>query len=500
MNYSILFVILPLFSAFLAPLGGLVTGRFGKYLNLLIYGAGLVIGIVLFPSVIANPIPIVIGGWPPPFGINLYMSPLSIGAGILIYLLAFLIHISDLDEERPSHYHTLFSLFIFSSVGMIITGDLFNLFIFIEIGTIAVMALSSSVSMRAGTRGGIKYLVSAGFVSMIMLMGIGLIYSATGSLNMAHIAGIETLNRAAAFLIGVALLVALFFETELFPFNSWVPDVYKGSPSSFSAGLAGIGTMAGALVLGRIFLTMMGQNSSFKYTHANLAVLLWAVSLGSIFLGELAALREGDIKKVLAFSSIGQMGIITLAFAVGGEGAVFAGIFLLLNHSIAKTLLLSIAGFFIRYSGRSKWEEMRGIGRKYPFYGVLFIIGSLSLMGMPFFAGFWGKLELLKDLFTGSALSKVGAVVVLFSVIIEGIYFLRIGHSFFEKSDIDWTEAAPQQPVVLNYFLTSLPVLILTLIIIVLGTFPQLFTEYLEYIRNDLMDSIGYVNNILLSF
>jgi formate hydrogenlyase subunit 3/multisubunit Na+/H+ antiporter MnhD subunit len=495
-SYAILFLILPLFSAFLAPLGSLVREKFGNILNMFIYAAGMLLGVWLFRGLEGGSIELVLGGWRAPFGINLHLSPLSVGFGVLVYLLALLIHVSDLGRGRPARYNLLFGLFVFSSLGVMQTGDLFNLFIFIEIGSIAVIALTPSVSDQAGTRGAFKYLVPSGLLSMIMLGSIALLYSCLGTLNMAHIASSGPLNARLGLLLGIGLLGVFFFETELFPFNTWVPDVYKGAPSSFSGAIAGIGGLSGAVALGRVFLTMMGEGTSFQLSRHSLTVLVFGVALASILVGEFAALRERDLKKVMAFSSVAQMGVVVLTFSTGGANGLFAGLFLLLNHSVVKPLLLIVTGFFIGVTKAARWDEMKGVGRRYPLMGALFILGGLSLLGMPIFAGFWAKLTLLKALFDeGSFFALTGAAAVLLSVIIEGVYLMRIGHVLFEREE---GEAAPaDRATVKNIVLAALPALVLALFTVAAGLRPTLVSGFLKSASTDLLQTSVYIENVL---
>ena len=227
--YGILFLILPLFSAFLAPLAGLVRPKHGTILNLLIYAAGAVMGIVLLTNLQGSSA-LILGGWRPPFGINLYLSPVSLGFGIVVYILALLLHVYDLGKGRSGRYNLLFSLFVFASLGMMQTGDLFNLFIFIEIGSIALIALVPSTHIRSGSRGALKYLVPSGLLSMFMLASIALLYSSLGTLNIAHVAQSGALNSALALLLGVGMLLMLFFESELFPLQLLGARCIQGCP------------------------------------------------------------------------------------------------------------------------------------------------------------------------------------------------------------------------------------------------------------------------------
>ena len=196
------------------------------------------------------------------------------------------------------------------------------------------------------------------------------------------------------------------------------------------------------------------------------------------------------------------MGIVVLAFALGGSESVYAGIFLLLNHSIVKPMLLMLAGFFIAVTGRAKWDEMSGAGRQHPLFAALFVLGGLSLMGMPIFAGFWGKLALLKSLFTGaSTLGIAGAVVVLISVVLEGVYFIRIGHTLFERdseADAGLTRGvAFEKAVSRDAVLTLIPVLVLALITLFVGILPGILHGFLSRAAEDLVGTSYYIERIL---
>jgi formate hydrogenlyase subunit 3/multisubunit Na+/H+ antiporter MnhD subunit len=333
-----------------------------------------------------------------------------------------------------------------------------------------------------------------------MLASIALLYSSLGTLNIADIASKPPLNGALGLVLGVGVLGVVFFEAELFPFNSWVPDVYKGAPTSFSAAVAGIGGLAGAAVLGRLFLTMMGDSTTFAFARGRLAGVVFAVAAASMVIGEIAALRERDIKKLLAFSSVGQMGMAVLAFTVGGDAGIFAGLFLLLNHTLVKPMLLMLAGFFIRKTGSSRWDEMGGAARRNPLQGALFVLGGLSLMGMPVFGGFWGKLTLLKSLFDRpSTLPMVGAALLLFSTVIEGIYFLRIGHSLFESDTAVQDRPPKGRRERADAALTLAPAFILALFTLLLGVQPGLVSGVLQSAAADLTDSARYIRNVLFT-
>jgi formate hydrogenlyase subunit 3/multisubunit Na+/H+ antiporter MnhD subunit len=162
--------------------------------------------------------------------------------------------------------------------------------------------------------------------------------------------------------------------------------------------------------------------------------------------------------------------------------------------------MLMLSGFFIGVTGKAKWDEMSGVGRTYPLFAALFVLGALSLMGMPVFAGFWGKLTLLKSLFDGkSTLAVVGAGCILFSIIIEGIYFLRIGNSLFESGEGEKAQKPFQKAALKDAALTLLPVVILALLTLLFGLRPGLLSDLLKSAAAELSNTSEYIQKVLFT-
>lgn len=490
MNDVVLVLLLPLIAAFLAPVGKLISKRFGRFLNPLLYALGIILSIIFLSRSGVDP-SVTLGGWRAPFGINLYAGTFALSVVLLINVIAFFISVYDLNRDRKAYYYLMFNLFVFSAMGMTLTGDLFNLFVMMEIGAISLIALSSANSEKAGSKASFRYVVMSGALSVLMLAAIGLIYSAQGNINIAALSTAPPLAKGLALVSALGLIVALFMEMELFPFNAWVPPVYNASASSFSAGIAGIGGLAGIAAFARISTQLFGGFGAFEYGRPAIQLVIVVFALTSIVAGELSALSEKNLKKVMGYSSIGQMGLAVIAFMVAGTFGLRAGIYLILSHSIAKVLLLFISGYFIRKSGRMKWDEMKGIGRSYPLLAVLFIIGALSLMGIPLFVGFWGKYNLIRALLDGALIWKISAAVILFATVIEGVYFMRISHSFFEKNEKNRDYSYS------GVLLVSLPGMLLALALLWGGILPKTFDSVTDRAVNDLQNTAVYAREVL---
>lgn len=493
MNNGILLLLFPLAAVFLIPLGTVFSKGFGRFLSLLSYLAAIVYGIYLFPSVLAGSQTVIIGNWAPPFGINLFISPFSLGMVILIFSAAFIIMVTDLQNERKKgQYYLLYTLFVFASVGMVLTGDIFNLFVFLEIGGIASFALIAAGSSSTGSSGGLKYLIQTQIASLSMLAGIALVYSASGVLNIAVLSNFAAFNPAFAFLAIFLMLFPFMLESKIFPFNTWVGGAYLGADNSFAASMSGIGAAAGGAVMLRLMMTLVNPESAFRMVSVNMRTLLIILGGLTVLIGEGAAFTEKNFKKVLAYSSIGQMGIIAVGIGIASKDAISGVLFLILNHTAAKMLLFSVAGLFSKVSGKQKWTEMKGMGNIYPLPAAFFVIGAMALFGIPMFAGFWGKLYILKTAFALGGFATAGAAAILVGTIFEGIYFMKISHTLFEKSDV--TVERKHHP----FF--GIPALFLTMALLAAGIFPSLLNPWIHASVKELLNPIsGYVHLILTS-
>jgi formate hydrogenlyase subunit 3/multisubunit Na+/H+ antiporter MnhD subunit len=526
MNQAIILFLFPAAAGFLIPLTNLNKKRvtaassnevttsgdhfkpgftLPMLITLLAYAAGAVYGAILLPKVFAQSVSVIIGNWLPPFGINLFFTPLTVGIAILIYCIAGFVVLFDIrhTEKRKPNYYLLYALMVFSSIGMVLTGDLFNLFVFLEIGGIASFACVGTGNRYLGAKGGVKYLIQAQLLSLLMLAGIILVYSAEGALNIAFLSAAPELNPVFGFLVGILILLPILLETKLFPFHSWVPETYRGASASFGGSLSGIMALAGGVVLLRLSATMMNPGGAFGLAQEKLSIVLIVLGGITVLVGELAALGEKELKKVLGFSSVGQMGMITVGIGAANLLSLQGAIFLLVSHTAAKVLLFLVTGFFIRTLRTGEWSGMRGIARRFPLAGGLFVVGAMTLMGIPLFSGFWGKISLLKGVLEAGGIALFGFVAVLLGTIIEGVYFMRIGHGFFTAPGAGAAEAGEAaeaaaergRPRYTASFLV--PALVLAAAVVVIGIFPKLITPWITAGSEELSNPDSYIERVL---
>ena len=452
----ILLIIIPLGTAFLIST---VAGTFKnstKYIAFLALLANVWISISLLPKVMNHPLNVIIAGIKPPVGINLLVGPMGAIFSIIISVsgvLVLLYSFKYIEGENQSKYYTLFLLLITGAQGMILTGDVFNLFVFFEILAISSYILVGYSGDRNGFEAAVKYLILGSIGSVFILIAIALIYQETGTLNMADIAG-----KFALVASGKKMMIMLFFitgmgvEAAIFPLNSWLPDAHSSAPSSISAVLSGFVIEVALVVIIKFIYTIFNMTEVLQY--------LSLVGVITLLVGEFAAFNQGNIKRVLAYSSIGQIGLILFAMSLNSESGLSAGMMQIINHTASKSILFLVAGYMIKMTGSYQFSDYRGIAKKMPVSSFLFVLGVLSLVGVPPFLGFFSKLNIIiSALSSGNVFNTVMVFLILLGTIIESVYFLRILQIFYTgKTDKEGVKEAP--------FVAVLPIALFALVIL----------------------------------
>ncbi len=515
MQHEVILLIIPAAAAFLVPLFSFRSVTAARTIVLAGFTAAFIYGIALFPKIMDSSMSIVIAGLPSPLGISLFLSPLSLGMVLVVFAAAVLTAMFSLSgprDEKPKIY-VLYSLFVFGAAGIILTTDLFNVFVFLEILGVSAYALvgsggpASDAASPQRSSGALRYLILGQTLSLLMLVGIGLVYSASGFLSIPVLASFPALKQNFALLSGVLILLPVLMEAKMFPFNVWAGRAYRDSSPLFGASLSAVGAGAAAVLLMRILLIMTGAGSAFGAAARTLRVTVLLLASLSVLTGELAAFRERNIKKLLAYSSIGQMGIAVVGIALGSRAAVAGMLFFLLAHSAAKVLMFFVSSRLIGTGGSEQWRDMKGMGRYLPLSAVLFSIAALSLMGLPLFAGFWGKLAIIRASIETGGLAYFAASAILLGTVIEGIYFFRIGHSLFEEPSAETKRIMEERgaaAAALSFWkrLPPLPYLIpvffLAAVILILGIYPAMIEGWLEAAGREFSDPAAeYIEQIL---
>ena len=485
----VLFIAIPLLAAFLIPLFGMIWKELVRIVPGLVLAYMLVLSVTLFNHVLNyGPIVEIIAGWSPPLGINLVFSPFS---GFLVTLMTFLGFIiwiysyrfkRNVDFEPSKKYFILLLMLITGSIGIVLTGDIFNMFVFIEIVGISGYALTAFYTGRNSAEASFKYLFMGSLASSFLLIAIMIIYTQLGTLNMADIAGkIHTVEPIYKITALIFFLVAIGIEAEIFPLNGWAPDAYTEAPGPVGAAFSGIVVKAAIYATVRMVYTLFDVSGAFDF--------LLIMGLITLIIAETAAVRQEKLKRMLAYSSIGQMGLVLVAFGIGTIEGVFAALFLMLNHAIIKSLLFLSGSYLVFNSKEKNISEVNGLGKFMPITSFLFALGAFAIVGLPPFAGFWSKLSIL----TAAADSNMLLIIALILIVsvIEIVYYFRVVNRiyFFKKDE----SVTPQRPTAH----ALLAMISLGAIILIIGFYPDSVTDILHKASVDLMDKGKYINDVL---
>jgi multicomponent Na+:H+ antiporter subunit D len=372
-----------------------------------------------------------VGNWTPPWGINLVLDGLSLLMLVVINTVSFLVILYSVSYMRKftakSRYYALFMLMLAGMNGVVLTGDFFNLFVFSEIAAISSYALVAFGVEAEELEASFKYMVMGSVASILILFSVGLLYGLTGSLNMADVGRMIQGRRNLPLSFSMTLFLAGFgLKAAVIPFHAWLPDAHPSAPAPISAMLSGLLIKAlGVYTLMRIFFNVFGMGLQLYWTF----MILGCVSMIG---GGLLALRQEDLKRLLAYSSISQIGYIILGLGCGNYWGIMGGLFHLLNHASFKSLLFLNSGAVEYSTGTRKLKKMGGLSKVMPVTGTTSTIASLSISGIPPFNGFWSKLFIIMGLIQAGHF--ILAVITILASILTLAYYLRMQrYAFFGK-------------------------------------------------------------------
>jgi multicomponent Na+:H+ antiporter subunit D len=404
-----------------------------------------------------------LGGWEAPYGIEYRVDAVNafillivaaIGAVVMPYARASVAR--EIPEHKRGLFYTAYLLCLTGLLGITITGDAFNVFVFLEISSLSSYALIALGRDPKALTAAFQYLVMGTIGATFILIGIGLMYQMTGTLNMADLAkrlpAVEdtrpVLAAFAFFIVGVCLKLALF------PLHLWLPNAYAYAPSVVTAFLAATATKVSIYVLFRFVFTVFGQ--SFSFDVIPLESILLVLSLAGIFVASTVAIFQTNVKRLLAYSSVAQIGYIMLGVALVSVAGLTASILHIFNHAIMKGALFLCMGAVYYQIGSVKIEDMKGIGKKMPFTMFAFVIAGLGLIGVPLTVGFISKWYLI------TAVLEKGwwpvAVLILLSSLLAVIYIWRVVEAaYFKAGDDDdvVVKEAPMSMLIPIYVLTG---------------------------------------------
>lgn len=333
------------------------------------------------------------GGWQAPFGITMVADTFSavmvvitaiMGMAVAIYSVAY----PDTAAREAAGFHPLFQGMIFGVTGAFMTGDLFNLYVWFEVMLITSFGLLVLGGRRDAIDGGVKYVALNLVATTVFLIAIGLLYGVAGTLNMADLSGKLALveNQGLVTVIGLLFLLAFGMKGAVFPLFFWLPASYHTAPMPIAAIFAALLTKVGVYAIIRAFTLIFTEDVGF---FSNAIALIAAATM---ITGVLGAAAHYDIRRILSFHIISQIGYMLMGLAIYTPLAVAGAILYIVHHIVVKANLFLIAGAIRQAGGSFQLKKLGGLYHTRPLLGVLFLIPALSLAGIPPFSGFWGKL------------------------------------------------------------------------------------------------------------
>ena len=487
-------LVLPFLTAVLAFLTRF--GRAGRIVSVLGNGAllaaaAVLMGQVLDEGVIAGQM----GSWAAPFGITLvadYLSAVMVVISAITGLAVSVYALSDIDE-RKEHlgYHALFNILIGGVTGAFLTGDLFNLYVWFEVMLIASFGLLILGGSKEQIDGGIKYVTLNLISTILFLSGIGLLYGLTGTLNMADIARVlpEVENQGLVTVIAMMFMVAFGVKAAVFPLFFWLPASYHTPAFSVSAVFAGLLTKVGVYSLIRMFTLIFTDDTGF--THE---ILLWIAGF-TMLTGVLGAAAQNDIRKILSFHIVSQIGYMILGLALYTPLAIAGAVFYLVHHIVVKANLFLIAGVVERTAGSTELARIGGLYKAAPFLAVLFFVPAFSLAGFPPLSGFWAKYVLVAAALEDQAWVIAGVALLVGLLTIFSM--TKIWAEAFWKPHPDDTEPALATLPLVDRRQLLLPIGSLAVMTLVIGFFPEAFVTFAKVAADQLLNPVAYTTAVL---
>ena len=429
--------------------------------------AVLVMALYLLAEVMATGVvSYAIGGWAPPVGIEYRVDIVNAWVLVIVATIAAAVapySMASVEREVERRHIPLFYaaylLCLTGLLGIAVTGDVFNVFVFLEISSLSAYALISMGQHRRALTSAFRYLIMGSVGATFIVIGIGLLYVMTGTLNMADLAELlpavwdsRTVKVAYGFLgVGFCLKLALF------PLHLWLPNAYAFAPSPVTAFMASTATKVAVYMLLRFFLTIFGAPFSFGVMALDRVLL--PLALVAVCSMSLVAIFQIDVKRLLAYSSVAQIGYMILGLSFASVTGLTATLLHLFNHALMKGALFMALGCVVYRIGSVHIDAMAGLGKRMPFTMAAFVVGGLSLVGVPLTVGFVSKWYLILGALERGwwpvavilLLTSLMALVYVWRVV-ESAYF-REGPGGQEITEAPWRMLVPTWAlVILNLY------------------------------------------------
>ena len=416
--------------------------------------------------------------------LDAYMISIFVGVGMLIVWASLSMIDQDISEGRVRYYYALMCALIASLCGIIIFENFFSIFLMVEISSFVAVGIIMIKNKKENMRAGLKYLTLSILGSSFILMGIIILYFLSDSLSMTgiHAALLEnyignesTVRNAFIFItIGAAL------KSALFPLHVWLPDAHSTAPSPSSAVLSSLVIKSYMFLYVKVMYKTMGAEMLAEDpVLSQVLFIVMLVGCAAMLSGSVMAILQTDIKRMIAYSSVAQIGYIFLGIGMGTRLGLFAAMFHILAHAVTKAVLFLVAGSIIEQTHNRDIRKMSGLGRQMPITMSLFTIGSLSMIGIPLFVGFNSKWFFATSIIASHQIWLLA--ILLLSSLLNGCYYLPIViRGFFAKPESEGEEKEVSPQSLERPVKQLMPIIVLAGLVVILAIFSSPINAYIR--------------------
>ncbi|MDN4501596.1 monovalent cation/H+ antiporter subunit D family protein [Alteromonadaceae bacterium BrNp21-10] len=462
---------------------------FAAVISLLISGA------LLYQVQQSGVISYMLGGWDAPWGIEYRIDLLSAyvllivsAIGTVVLLAANTSIRQEIDEDKQSVFYVLYLLCMAGLLGIVATGDIFNVFVFLEISSLATYALVAFGRDRRALLAAYQYLILGTIGATFLLLGIGLLYSLTGTLNMQDLAErLPVASESATVYTAFAfMIVGVCLKLALFPLHLWLPNTYTYAPSIVTAFLAATATKVAIYLLIRLYFSVFGAD----FSALPIQPIFIGLGLVSVFVASTVAIKQPNIKRLFAYSSVAQIGYMIIGIGIGSSLGLQATLLHLFNHALMKgALFLALAAVVYRI-GSAERSGFNGLAKQMPWTMAAIVVAGLSLIGVPLTVGFVSKWYLVLASFQ-SGLWPVALLIVIGSLLSIYYVWALVESAYFGKaampSNVSSSSAANLSPIKEAPLSLLIPIWILVLANVYFGIDTRLPLEASATAANFLM-------------
>lgn len=484
-------ILIPLFTGILTIL---MPGRTQKLVSITGAFIYLVCSVLLGRCAINDGIQVMhIGNWPAPFGISfvvdIFSSIMIFATGLTGFVISLFVY-HNLDEERHRFgFNALLHFLLMGVSGAFITGDIFNMYVWFEVLLISSFVLTALGGERAQIEGAVKYVTINLMSSTFFLIGIALLYSNLGTLNLADLA-VEASEKGHNHLIVAAsllLLIAFGIKAGVFPLYFWLPASYHTPPAAVTALFAGLLTKVGVYSLIRIFTLIFAEQWDFLY-------IIFAIIAGAtMFFGVIGAAVQYNFRRLLSFHIISQIGYMIMGLALFTKLALAGAVFFLFHNIVVKMNLFLISGFINHFRKTFDLKKLGGLFNVQPFLAALFMISAFALAGIPPLSGFWAKFLLVRGGLDAGAIALVVTSLVVSMLTLFSM--TKIWSEVFWKKD----PSGENKPFEKGraYYMQLAPILFLTAIVLLMSLYTEPFLDIAFQAADQLKNPQLYIEAVL---